>query len=289
VASCHYSCRQKIDDFADTPELRKLFVNGKEGKETITVNVDSFSIYDTNYASVFQEFSKEIEKRISVSGYVSAVSCDFSTTTTTQLISSQITLMKSMQKYFDYEMGICGCGIKAVEMTGTAKDWEYLQTKLKNLEAILKPVEGRLNLKIFFEFALKVFKNLLLTYNGSCMKDWWADILIQGKATKYGGSGMRIGEEDAYNGWIIGFLTGTPDYKLTAANLKKGQYNEYLSGVSSCPMKIIDRVRNISDMSVLISGIMGYKLHENSQNHVATLEPAHGWVMMLPPNSPLRK
>jgi len=279
-----------VDDHADTQELRKLFVNGKEGKETITVSVNSFTIYDTDYTYVFNEFSKEIKKRIVVPGYVNAVSCDFSTTSSTQLISSQITIMKSLQKYFDYRMMMCGCGIKALEMRGTEEDWASLKIKLQNLKALLAPVEKTLRLSSFFKIAENVFDNLLKTYkDGQAMKDWWADILIQGKAIKYGGSGMRMGEVDAYNGWILEFLSGTEKFQIKAEEFKRGEYSEHLSCISSCPMNIVDAVRNISDDSILISGILGFKVHDTCQNGVATLEPAHGWVMLLPVNSPLRK
>ena len=47
----------------------------------------------------------------------------FSTTTTDQLIASQIMIMSSVQKYFDFTM-MCGCGIPGVEMKGTLQDWD---------------------------------------------------------------------------------------------------------------------------------------------------------------------
>jgi len=221
-------------------------------------------------------------------------SCDFSTTTSTQLISSQITLMKSMQKYFDYEMMMCGCGIPAIEMRGSEEDWSNLQKKLKTLKTLLEPVEKVLHLKTFFGIAEGVYKHLLGTYkDGSSERKWWQDVLLEGMEKKrVGGGGSmpgKIVEVDAYDGWIIEFITGSPKRKLYKEDLTSGKYSKELSGVSSCPMRIVDVLHNLRDDSILIAGILGFKVYEDSQNGIATLEPSHGWVMLLPSNSPLRK
>jgi hypothetical protein len=95
-----------IDDHAEEDKVLKYFRNGKKEKETITVKVNSFTIYDTNYEYVFNEFSKQIDKKIEVKDYVSTITSNFSTSTSEQIIGSQITIMKSFKKYFDYSMMI---------------------------------------------------------------------------------------------------------------------------------------------------------------------------------------
>jgi len=253
------------------------------------VNCPSFTIYDTDYTFLFNEFSKEINGRIKVPGYVATVSSDYSTTTPDQLIATQITLMKSFQKYFDYTMGMCGCGIKGLEMSGTEQDWRKLGLKLVQLRTLLRPVESTLHLDAYFQIVKQVFDNLLKTYVGGddeAIAKWWSTVLIESKAYEYGPSGMDSWEVDAYNGWLVHFCMASKQ-SLKAKDLASGNCPE-LSGLSSCPMKIVDRLRNISDQSTLVAGIFGFRLHSDSQNGVASLQPAHGWCMLLPPNSPLR-
>jgi len=277
----------KIDSCANEESVNKYFRNGKEGKETITIQVDSFSIYDTNYNYLFNQFSKEIDKRIEVKNYVSTISSDFSTSTPDQLIGSQITIMKSFQKYFDYEMMIMGCGIKGLEMLGDEKDWKNLLTKLQSIIKLLEPIEKILRLKEYLNTCEDVLKNLLKTYNGVDMSKWWMEILIEGKDMEYGGSGMSIGETDSYNGWLVKFLIQR-DYVL-AKDMEKGKYNDQLNCISTAPMRIVDVINKVKDDSTLFAGILGYKVHTKTFNDVISLQAFHGWGLCLPKDSPLRK
>ena len=85
-------------------------------------------------------------------------------------------------------------------------------------------------------------------------------------------------------------MLGSEGGKLKAKELAAGGYAEELTCLSSSPMKITDkRVEPfVSDDSIVAAGIMGYRVHARSEGPVA-LEPAHGWVLMLPANSPLRR
>lgn len=277
-----------VDAHADDPAVRALFVGSQQGKKELVVELPSFSIYDSDYNYLFAAFSDAIGKNILVPGYVDAVSADFSTSEAAHRISSQITLMKSFQKYFDYTMRMCGCGIKALEMTGTEADWSKLLSKLSALRTLLKPLEDILRLDRFFSLTEEVFVNLHRTFNGDpAMQRWWADVLIQGKEYEYGPSGMRRGEVDAYNGWLVPFLTGGAHTALKASGLTSGKYAEALSCLSSCPMKIIDVPRSITGMSAVVGGMLGYQIVPGT-TATPTLSPVHGWCLMLPSTSRLR-
>jgi len=53
-------------------------------------------------------------------------------------------------------------------------------------------------------------------------------------------------------------------------------------------MKIVDRVRELEDKSQLIAGILGWRECKNAENNVMSLQPVHGWALLLPEKSPLR-
>jgi len=139
----------------------------------------------------------------------------------------------------------------------------------------------------------KVYSNLLKTYqNPDSMTKWWEDIFIEEYESQYrGGGGSMPGKPTqvkVYNGWFISFISGGINRSFAADRLTSGYYKESINGVSSCPMKIVDTIRKIEDNSVLIGGMLGFKVHHDSPNKIDTLEPFHGWAMLLPPNSPLR-
>jgi len=184
-------------------------------------------------------------------------------------------------------MGICGCGIKGLEMAGTEQDWRLLSEKLVSLRNLLSPIESTLRIGEYFTAVETIFSNLHKTYIGDPeMPKWWSTVLIDCKDYDYGPSGMRGPLVDAYNGWLVHFCNGYP-YPIKANRLAEGKYKE-LTGISTCPMKIVDRIRNIEDHSTLVAGIAGWKEHDDAPNGVKSLSPFHGWALLLPPNSPLR-
>ena len=105
---------------------------------------------------------------------------DFSTTTQHQLISSQVMLMSSLQKYFSYGFGTL-CGIPGVEMRGTKEDWEKLVKKTVDLEKLLEPVIEDVLLCDWFQSTRTMLHKLLNTFNGSPDKEWWSHILSWNK------------------------------------------------------------------------------------------------------------
>ena len=291
---------KRVDDVAQDPAVRKMFVGEQVGKKELKVELPSFTIYDSDYNYLFQKFSEQIDENIHVPGYVDAVSSDFSTTTPAHCISSQITLMKSFQKYFDYTMMACGCGIRGVEMLGVEGDWAQLGVKLQALRTLLAPIERQLRLSELFGIAEDVFRNLHRTYTGgpvcdASLADWWADILIQDSVVKYGPSGMYRKNVPAYNGWLVRFLDGRAASKFDSSELAAGEYAETLSCLSSCPMKVVDVPRNLQDNSFVVGGMAGFRVHRSSDqtglqpgDAVPVLQSVHGWCMMLPEASPLR-
>jgi len=83
------------------------------------------------------------------------------------------------------------------------------------------------------------------------------------------------------------FFCNGSDFPLKASQLAAGEYKE-LSNLSTCPMKIVDRIRNLEDHSQLVAGVLGWKEWNDAENKVVSLQPVHGWALMLPENSPLR-
>ena len=67
--------------------------------------------------------------------FVDGVTADFGTTSAVQKIVSQITLMYSVNQYFDFGL-MGGCGIPAMEMLGSEEDWMKLSSKLKVLRTL---------------------------------------------------------------------------------------------------------------------------------------------------------
>lgn len=275
--------------------VRKMFVD-HEGKENICVDVDVYYIEEVEYDSFFEKMASEITSRIKVPEYARSMQNDFSTSTTTHCIASQINLMASMQEFFSYEMGLCGCGIKAVEMIGEQEDWDCLLTKFQQLRKELEPIKFELSMvSLFddwFDHVEHVFRKLAETYskrNTREICDFWANILMIGDGWKYGPSGFGGHAAKEYNGWFVELLLGHD--KVLEENFFSQKNKELMKAINTVPMKVTIKYKEppVSVESELMAGIIGYELHTKTFNDAPSVQPHHMWAMKLPPDSLARR
>ena len=258
-----------IDANGNKEVVRKLFVN-HEGQKTLRVGVPNATIYDVDYSSFFNQVTDEIARNIKVPKYVDAVTADFTTTTPTTKIVSQLTVMSSVKKYFEFNM-VCICGIPGVEMLGTDEDWEKLSKKLEALRVILKPIEDEIGLsKEWWSHAELVFQKLLDTYREQPDKNWWDRILHEEGARFYG-------QIRGYTGWLVHFVEGTT---------RRVEHEDLTSGLVSVPLEISHP--GGSDIGTLIAGMLGFTVHDNEAGSRPSVQPYQGWSLLLPKDSPLR-
>ena len=165
-----------IDQNSSKASVRNLFVD-HEGKKTIEVEVDDPTIYTVDYNFLFDQITKQLKENLKVPEFVDGVTADFGTTSAVQKIVSQITLMYSVNQYFDFGI-VTMCGIPAVEMLGSEEDWMKLSSKLKVLRTLLEPIENDLGLSSkWWDLVQKVFWNLQATYRGNPDEEWWSHIM----------------------------------------------------------------------------------------------------------------
>jgi len=192
--------------------VRDYFV-AHQGKKLISIEVPVKTIYEVNYESFMGSMASAIQNLVKVPEFASAMQNDFFSSSATHKIASQINLMASTQKFFEYEMKMSGCGINGIEFLGEQADWNALVEKLQKLRELLKPILHALGgiTEQWLDHVEYVFRTLSKTFasvNDPVFVDFWADILMVGTGWKYGPSGMSREEVKAYNGWLIEFLHG---------------------------------------------------------------------------------
>ena len=263
-----------IDRNAKKEPVRRMFVD-HEGKKTIEVVVPDTSIYTVDYSWFFDQISKEVQANIKVPEFVDGMTSDFSTTTAVQKIVSQITMMTSVQEYFRFCMN-CLCGISAVEMLGTEDDWSKLKSKLKVLRTLLEPIENDLDLSTeWWDAVEKVFSNLLATYQGSALSEWWSQIMSFKNVRE---CGMYVPGEYRYRGWFTEFLEG----KKSAMQIKNMS-----SGLVSVPVHL-KHLSGVEDTAEVVAGMVGFTVHTD-ENKEVSVQPFQGWSLLLASDSPFRK
>ena len=180
----------RIDKHANQPAVRAFFVS-HEGKKQLTVEVGP-TIHGVDYDWFFQAMTSQITENINKPEYTNLMKADFSQSTAVDRIVNNIMLMYSFKEYFEYKM-MLGCGIPGLVMLGSEEDWSNLLGKLAEVEELLTPLEGVLQLGDWFKSCQAVLKNLLETYRGHPDKNWWSRIMD----TRPFGSGGR--KKPSYN------------------------------------------------------------------------------------------
>merc|ERR1711971_1260608 len=261
-----------IDENSKSDKVRQFFVQ-HEGKKELEVIVGPppLKLDSIDYTWLFDQFSQKIEENINVPEYVQQMIPDFTTTTSVHRIVSQITLMCSVQEYFEYT-AYSMCGIPAIGMKGTKEDWVNLGMKVKALRQTLSPIENVIGLgRKWWDKIEEIADKLLDTFNGQPEEDWWSKIITE----KSFGSGPS-----EFNGWFMKDLLSVKNAKTIGSAP---------SGLVSIPLKLKDGVRGIEDQSAVIAGMMGYKFHHETTTTRPAVEPMHGWTLLLEPNSVFRE
>ncbi|XP_068744398.1 uncharacterized protein [Montipora capricornis] len=264
-----------IDENAKKRSVRKMFVD-HQGKKAIEVEVPEDNIYTVDYSWFFDQIAKGVKENIKVPEFVDGMTADFSTTTAVQKMVSQITLMNSVQEYFNYEV-MMGCGIPAVEMVGTENDWSKLKSKLKVLRELLEPIENDLDLPSeWWDVVEKVFSNLLATYQGGAVSEWWSHIMSYENV--YASGVYFVPGEYRYRGWMTEFLEG----EKHAMDIER-----MTSGLVSAPLTL-KHPSGVEDTAAVVGGMLGFTVHTDDTNEVS-VQPFQCWSLLLSEDSPFRQ
>ena len=246
-------------------------------------------LHEQNYSNIFSQFSEQIRANTEVPQFADTVRADFSTSTPTHVIESEITLMSAMKNYFEYRMCLM-CGIPQIEMMGTEDDWRKLKSKFIALREILAPVKMHLvGLGYWWEKVEVILQKLIDTYTGKPDLKWWSHIF--NKKDPWG-SGPSY---TVLKGWFIeDFLNGR--------NVKT--LEEIVpSGLTTCPLILEGEGYPTPVNATLVAGIAGiqvddsYELAGNSSipgmvgdltngncrssDHVPKVRALHGWALYL--------
>ncbi len=169
--------------------LRSKFVNFQGQKELIVKKeVGEEGLSEFPWESIFPEFTTQIGTHVGAE-LISALSADFTTTTPTSRIASQITVMESMKKYFKYVVIMIGCGIPEVTIEGSLADWKKIMVKLDYLATY--------DLEWWTSELKPVIQEIINAKSGKFNKKFWMNMVKFHSKESYGVSGI--------DGWLLKF------------------------------------------------------------------------------------
>ncbi|TNV78068.1 hypothetical protein FGO68_gene16975 [Halteria grandinella] len=251
-----------VNENAET--LRKKFVKF-EGKELLQVLVKE-SLLECDWQIVIGEFSVQIKEHIGQDAH-QTLCPDFSTSTLTEIVATEITLLDAMKNYFQYEV-VCLCGISKVKMLGTLSDWQLLRDSTEKLR--------QYGCDWWIDYLLPILDKLILAYKGEVDKQFWNSIYVFRKG---GGSGPP----SSATGWIINFFPYINTQKqlhfydlsdLSQSEKARVPIDKIPCGNSKAPFNFVDGIKMKTTSCFFVSGFFSIEVVDGF------LAPHVGWAVI---------
>ena len=243
-------------------DLRSMFVKHDGQIDLIVYGENNIFLDDPNspWEVVFPEFAKKIGNEVG-SELVDAISCNFTTSTPTATVASQITLMHAMSAFFNYTYTEGGCGISRITLEGTPEDWERVLQKAKSLK--------KYKLDWWIKELEPVLSEFVKASKGEVNVEFWRNMC---KITQVDGG---YGDVPEINGWLVDFFPYDKDGKKLDLKTISNEI-ELPSEICAVPLTYIDATKEPAERTELelLAGFFGL-----SQHNDFAVRPEIGWYI----------
>jgi hypothetical protein len=185
---------------AHAEELRSLFVD-HTGKMTLNVLADKELLKDgADWPKLIGGFATQIDQ-FTKGDIAQVITADFSTTGPVERVATQITLMKSVEHYFDYEVWYTTCGIPSIALKGTPEDWQRVLDKTKKL--------SQYGLEKWVKELEPILTEFIRTAEGHPNQKFWKSIVKKVRVDVIVAPGEGCGdmtEPTTFDGWFLKFF-----------------------------------------------------------------------------------
>ena len=255
----------------DPEAVRHHFVQhpGKLTLEVVTEGGSMEAATPDNWMEGIRGFAEKIQDAIGKKHDL--IVNNFSTTTPTDRLSSQVALMGAMRHYFEFKHHFL-CGLTRVTVTGTPEDWGDIAQRVRALSEVglgwwtehLSPVIDQFRLacegKPDIDFWKAMYKRERFGSGGQGNITGWINALFpytNGPKTRDPGRGKMLVNRSL--NWQDPSTPGTED-------------NEYPSGIIAAPVEVIDFVG--SHRCEFNGGLVGVTLSDDLM-----VEAKSGWAI----------
>ena len=286
----HYPIRIKPDDIwllivqafsnhvnANSEKLRHYFVNF-DGKQKLKViyTLSSIEQVDRKILENYGEQINEQMKKYLGEKLLDILTPNFSTSNYDSKIVCKISIMGAFKKYFQYEMGLIGCGIPYIILEGTAKDYKEIISKANELK--------KYEFDWYVNRIIPHLEKMVEAKEGKIDTNYFKDIIQKKEVTetKWGPSGMRKYEVkyDYISGWFLNFFAYSNSsidgryIKFEKEMLKVEDFKSLANQMLIVPFTIEDEVHKLKYEMKYKVGFVGCAQNENNQ-----VFPIQGWIV----------
>jgi Domain of unknown function (DUF4419) len=230
------------------------------GKKTLTIITSEIALGNTNsnWEALFPQFVNQIS-HFTGSELTDVLTANFTTTTPTAKIVSEITVMETMKAYFDYKVILSGCGLPKITIEGTVEDWEKVLKKTQYI--------SKFQLEWWTSELEPILKEIIEAKKGNFKKSFWMNMI------KFH-TGKKYGSPTTIDGWIVKFYPYTK--KGDRTGLKPiNNVGNLASEIVKVPFVLEDLPNKKNYKMEFWAGFIG--LSQNKSDF--TLKPEIGWAI----------
>lgn len=251
---------------AHSEDLRPQLVN-HEGKMKLKVKTtEDLLSGNPDWERIMEDFSDSI-RQYTKGEIAQTLAADFSTTTPTTRIASDITLMESMKSYFEYTVMRILCGIPSITLQGTPEDWQSILDRTKRL--------GKYGLQAWVDNLVPILTEFVRTAEGTPNQKFWQSMVKRTRVDRLEGGACEPLKPTELDGWMLKLF---PD--------EKGQTLDKVPHTKDMPseMVCVDFKYQVVTPSLTVleetlmelwAGFIGAEVDEEAN----TLTPKIGWMV----------
>ena len=248
---------------AHAEELRPKLVD-HTGKMDLVVQ---FKTKKDDWPKLIEGFATQIDQH--TKGEIAkTITANFTTTGPVERVASQITLMESAKKYFNYIAMRLSCGIPSITIQGTPNDWEAVLSKTKKLEEY--------GLGEWTKSLEPILQEFIRASEGRPNQQFWKCMVKQQPIEKLKGGGCSMDKPTELDGWFLKLFPDENGEILSSTPHTKNMASEMV--VVGFKYRIVDHLTNAvlgEKPMELRAGFIGAE--EDSKTN--TLTPKIGWLV----------
>ena len=280
----HYPLRIKPDDIwlliiqafsnhvnVNAEKLRKYFVNF-DGKVTLTVMYENVFVKENINKEILENFSEEINAQMEQylgKELMQTLTSDFTTTNYDSYIISKLSIMGTFQKYFNYEMDFCICGIPYIILEGTLEDYQKIKAKAEKL--------SKYEFDWYINRIIPHIQKMIEAKKGKIDNDYFRNIIKRNEITDtvFDSCVPETVTESNITGWILDFFAyDKKNVRFVQNSLKKSEFGDLESQMLNVPFTINEQIKNQKTKMNYIVGFIG--CDQNDKKEVSLVQ---AWIV----------
>lgn len=180
----------------NSERLRSLFVDFN-GRKTLTVQTGK-NIFapDMDWDAVTADFVKAVRSNLKHKDMADMMLADFSTSGLDEVIASRVTLMNTVEKYFEYKLEETICGIPYITLQGTPDDWKKIAAKVQQLR--------NYDMGWWADELEPIIQEFINASQGNPDREFWKCIVKKVRPGEVRGVGcLPMGDQTMFDGWFL--------------------------------------------------------------------------------------